>query len=126
MHLNAEINVVSLIDVILLLLLIFMITAPMMTSGIDLDLPIGQVEAMETKDAVLVEIDRAGRVFVDSKEWPIEEIPARFPAYIKGKDDVTVRADSSISHGTWYGIITELGKAGVTSFNFAGQAGPVR
>ena len=60
MPLNAEINVVSLIDVMLLLLVIFMITAPMMQGGIDVVLPKGEARPLEPKSGLVVTVDRQG------------------------------------------------------------------
>ena len=63
--LNAEINVVNLIDVMLLLLVIFMITAPMMQGGVDVALPKADARPLEAKSGLVVSVDRSGAVFVD-------------------------------------------------------------
>ena len=120
MALNAEINVVSLIDVILLLLLIFMITAPMMTQGIDISLPTGQVTNVESKNAILVEIDRAGKIYVDGKVWQLTTLKTGFKAYAQSRGEVTVRADRNILQGLWYDVISALNAQGIKDFNLAG------
>ena len=61
LELNADVNVVSLIDVMLLLLVIFMITAPMMQGGVDITLPKAESKPMESKDAVAITVNRAAR-----------------------------------------------------------------
>ena len=71
--LNAEINVVSLIDVFLLLLVIFMITAPMMQGGVDVALPKAEAKPLEPKSGLVVSVDRAGAIYVDeTKRRPPE------------------------------------------------------
>ena len=60
--LNAEINVVSLIDVMMLLMIIFMITAPMMQGGVDISLPKAQARPLESKSGLSVTIDRSGAI----------------------------------------------------------------
>ncbi|MEO9036606.1 MAG: biopolymer transporter ExbD, partial [Gemmatimonadaceae bacterium] len=73
---NADINVVSLIDVMLLLLVIFMITAPMMQGGIDLNLPKADAKPMEAKDAVSIDVMRDGRIVIDGNTMSIGEFRA--------------------------------------------------
>ena len=65
-ELNADVNVVSLIDVMLLLLVIFMITAPMMQGGVDITLPKAESKPMESKDAVAITVHRDGSIYVDN------------------------------------------------------------
>ena len=67
MPLNAEINVVSLIDVMLLLLVIFMITAPMMQGGVDVALPKAEAKPLDPKSGMVVTIDKSGAVCI---QWP--------------------------------------------------------
>ena len=67
--LNAEINVVSLIDVMMLLMVIFMITAPMMQGGVDVALPTGEARPLEPKSGLVVTVDRGAKIFVDRKSY---------------------------------------------------------
>src|SRR5665213_870061 len=73
---NADVNVVSLIDVMLLLLVIFMITAPMMQGGIDLNLPKADTKPMEAKDAVTIDVTRDGQIVIDGNKMKINEFRA--------------------------------------------------
>ncbi len=68
MPLNAEINVVSLIDVMMLLMIIFMITAPMMQGGVDVRLPRAATAPLPQAEAVVVTVDAGGRVFLEEAE----------------------------------------------------------
>ncbi len=65
MVLNAEINVVSLIDVMMLLMVIFMITAPMMQGGVDVSLPKAEARPLEPKSGLVVTVDRRGSIHVE-------------------------------------------------------------
>ncbi|MFN7457652.1 MAG: biopolymer transporter ExbD, partial [Gemmatimonas sp.] len=70
---NAEINVVSLIDVMMLLMIIFMITAPMMQGGVDVALPKAEVAPLDPKSGLVITVDRAGRIFVDGVALSFDE-----------------------------------------------------
>jgi biopolymer transport protein TolR len=76
--LNAEINVVSLIDVMMLLLVIFMITAPIMQGGVDVRLPSADARPLEPKSGLVVTVDRQGTVFVDDTRMTYETFRASF------------------------------------------------
>src|SRR5256886_15386088 len=78
--LNAEINVVSLIDVMLLLLVIFMITAPIMQGGVDVALPSAEARPLEPKSGLVVTVNRAGVIFVDDDRLTYNEFRASFRA----------------------------------------------
>ena len=79
--LNAEINVVSLIDVILLLLVIFMITAPMMQGGVDVALPKADAKPLDQpKSGLVVSVDRTGAIYVDETKMTLSEFRASFRA----------------------------------------------
>ena len=78
MHLNAEINVVSLIDVMMLLLVIFMLTAPMMTGGLDLTLPSADAKPIEAKSGLVVAIDRQGVIHLNDQPMSLDQFRATF------------------------------------------------
>src|SRR5678809_1463552 len=78
--LNAEINVVSLIDVMMLLMVIFMITAPMMTGGVDIALPRAEARPLEANGGLVVSIDHAGQIFIDQNAFSYAEFRASFKA----------------------------------------------
>jgi len=74
--LNADINVVSLIDVMMLLMVIFMITAPMMQGGVDIALPQAQARPLEAKNGLVVTVDRGGNILVDENKLTYVEFRA--------------------------------------------------
>src|SRR5687767_1848864 len=103
MPLNAEINVVSLIDVMMLLMVIFMITAPMMQGGVDVALPTAKARPLEAKRSLVVSITRDQRVFVDDVPLTLAEFEGSFRALAdrKGAEGgVYLRADEGVPYGT--------------------------
>src|SRR5512144_1329928 len=65
MNLNADVNVTSLVDVMLVLLIIFMITAPLMQGGVDVELPRAEAKPLDPKQGMVVSVNRDGRIFID-------------------------------------------------------------
>src|SRR5579862_8621105 len=99
--LYAEINVVSLIDVMMLLLVIFMITAPIMQGGVDVTLPKLQATPLESTGGLVISITRDGRIFADELRLTLAEFRASFKSLSskQGKEGVYVRADEGVSYG---------------------------
>jgi biopolymer transport protein TolR len=116
--LNAEINVVSLIDVMMLLLVIFMITAPMMQGGVDVTLPKGEARPLEPKSGLVITVDRSGNVFVDDTRMSFAEFRASFKALSQNRAQhgVYLRADAAVPYGTVVrvlGVMVQAGTSGV-------------
>lgn len=95
LHLNAEINVVSLIDVMMLLLVIFMITAPLMQGGVDIRLPEADAKPLEDKSSIVISIDRNGRIYVGRDGMSYSEFAGSARTLLRGglQRGVTIRAD---------------------------------
>ncbi len=104
--LNAEINVVSVIDVMMLLMVIFMITAPIMQGGVDVSLPKAEAKPLESKSGLVVSVTQDGRIFVDETPMTLSEFKASFPMFARkqGKEGVYLRADERAR----YGIVVEV------------------
>jgi biopolymer transport protein ExbD/biopolymer transport protein TolR len=113
--LNSEINVVSLIDVMLLLLVIFMITAPMMQGGVDVALPKADAKPLEPKSGLVVSVDRSGAVYVDETKMSLPEFRASFAALAskRAKDGVYLRGDASVPYGVVTQVLAIMRGAGV-------------
>ncbi|MCG9746046.1 protein TolR [Shewanella sp. Isolate8] len=121
----AEINVVPYIDVMLVLLIIFMVTAPIVTQGVKVDLPQGEAESLpaDSKPPVVASIDADGDYYLDigsasSKEvLELEEIAVRVSAIIQLEPErpVVVKADRSIPYERVIQLMVTLQKAGVPS-----------
>lgn len=113
--LNAEINVVNLIDVMLLLLVIFMIAAPMMQGGVDVALPKAEAKPLEPKSGLVVSVDRAGAVYVDETKMTLGEFRASFRALAgnRTRDGVYLRGDAGVPYGVVTQVLAIMRSAGV-------------
>lgn len=114
MGLNAEINVVSLIDVMMLLMVIFMITAPMMQGGIDISLPKAEARPLEAKSGLVVTVDREGKIHVDETVLSFSEFRATFRALAadRGRDGVYLRADAGVPYGQVVRVLAVMRASG--------------
>ncbi|WP_459673438.1 protein TolR [Acidisoma sp. 7E03] len=98
----AEINVTPLVDVMLVLLIIFMVTAPLMTSGVTVDLPKTSAQPVNTDSTpITISINAEGKVFVQNDQTEIGDLVAKLQDVTKGQTDrrIFVRGDQSISYG---------------------------
>ena len=122
--LNAEINVVSLIDVMMLLMVIFMITAPMMQGGVDVALPTGEARPLEPKSGLVVTVDRGGRIFVDGAALTYAEFRGAFKAMAerKGKQGVYLQADSAAPYGHVARVLAVMQRAGAANVGIVMEA----
>jgi len=115
LELNADINVVNLIDVMLLLLVVFMITAPMMTGGVDISLPKAEARPLESKSGLTVTIPRDGTIIVDDTPMSFEEFRAAFKSLARqrGKQGLYLRADKGVEYGFVVRVLAVMRTAGV-------------
>ena len=116
MAVNGEINVVSLIDVMMLLMVIFMITAPIMQGGVDIALPKANVTPLEAKNGLVVSIRRDGQIFVDETPFSLAEFSAGIKALSdrKGGGGVYVRADDGAQYGDVVRVMAAMRASGIT------------
>ena len=114
--LNSEINVTPLVDVMLVLLIIFMVTAPMLNSGVDLDLPQAEAEAVPDDEGKLVlSIDRKGQPFLGNVAVPWAELEVKLStnAKVKADSELYIEADKNLPYGTVLQVMAVAKKAGV-------------
>lgn len=107
----------SLIDVMLVLLIVFMIAAPMLTSGVAVDLPQAESSPLPGQDEPLsVTVDRAGKIWLQDSEITLEELGPRLMAITGRKPDarIFVRGDRGIDYGTVMGVVSTINRAGFT------------
>jgi len=116
----SEINVVPYIDVMLVLLIIFMATAPLLNLGVEIQLPQSTAEPMEQqKDPILVNIDEKGDLYLTlegtSEQLDLETMAAKVGAFVRRNPEVAVLigADKRIAYGQLYDAMTTLQGAGV-------------
>lgn len=124
--LMAEINVTPFVDVMLVLLIIFMVTAPMMTEGMDIDLPKARAtETLTLDDGVLLTLARDGSMRLD--ELPLEraDLPAALAQLAAGRH-LFFKADRDVPYGQVVEILGAVRAAGVEKFGVVAEsAGPV-
>ncbi len=121
--LNAEINVVSLIDVMMLLMVIFMITAPIMQGGVDVALPQAAVHPLEPKSGLVVTINHQGEIYVDQTKLTYPEFRASFSALSskRAKEGVYLRADSSVPYGAVVRVLAVMRGAGAPNVGLVAE-----
>jgi len=124
----AEINVTPLVDVMLVLLIIFMVTAPLLKAGVPVELPDSQAKALsEEKNQVTISLSRTGETFVDDVAVPAGALAshlATLPKDPAGKPPlVTLRADKALDYGTVAAVMGELNHAGFNSISLVTNAG---
>jgi len=126
--LNADVNVVSLIDVMLLLLVIFMMTAPMMQGGVDISLPATESKPIESKDGLAVSVNRAGEIFIDNEKYRLNEFKIVFRSLPKNRtrNGVYLRADKGVGYGVVAQILAIMNAAGVTNVGLVTEPEEIR
>ena len=114
----ADINIANLVDVCLVLLIIFMISAPLLQSGIQVDLPKTRAKAMtEETSGVVVTIDKKGGIFVNDVFTRLENFNRALDAEMKSKGTTSVylRGDSTVAYGTAIDVIGRMKEMGIES-----------
>jgi len=123
MPLNADINVVSLIDVMMLLMVIFMITAPIMQGGVDVTLPKAEARPLEPKSGLVVTVDRAGRIHVEEASLTFDEFRASFKALAaeRGKQGIYLRADQGVPYGSVVRVLAVMRASGISDVGLVAE-----
>ncbi len=112
----AEINVTPLVDVVLVLLIIFMVTAPMLQMGIDVNLPKAKSQNVEVnEEKVILTIDSAKEIFINKTKIPLTELGGRLEGVYAGRmdRDIYMRADRAVPYGFVVQVMAEVRKAGI-------------
>jgi biopolymer transport protein ExbD/biopolymer transport protein TolR len=114
----SEINMVPFIDVVLVLLIIFMITAPILQSGIEIDVPKTKTIREITQQRLVVTIDKSQRVYLGNDAINIHQLPSRIKAQLKGPNDsVFLRCDESVPFGSFATVVDELRQSGISNIS---------
>ncbi len=113
----AEINVTPMVDVMLVLLIIFMVSAPLLTVGVPIDLPQTQARSLDQdKEPLALSVQADGKVFLQNAEVPLEELVAKLKAITDargGSDErIYVRGDRKTDYGTVMRVMGRLSSAG--------------
>jgi len=113
----SEINITPFVDVMLVLLIIFMVTAPQLQQGFDVNVPIAAADSVEVEeDQVVVTVDRERRIFIGDVETPAEELIGRLQRTFANRvrKQVFIRADSQIPYGAVVEVLAASRRAGVS------------
>jgi biopolymer transport protein TolR len=118
----SEINVTPFVDVMLVLLVIFMVTAPILYQGVEINLP--KVEsrpmpAAEREKKIVITMNENGEIYIEKKRYSLAELKLEIRSLIRNKgkeleeEDVFLRADSNVPYGTVMEVMAEIKKAGI-------------
>ena len=121
----AEINVTPMVDVMLVLLIVFMVSAPLLTVGVPIELPETKGQQLQTnKDPVTISVDKAGKVFIQETEIKLEEIAPKLRAIAKsGYDEqIFIRGDKGIDYGTVMRVMGRVKSAGFTKVSLVTES----
>ncbi|HXQ25583.1 MAG TPA: biopolymer transporter ExbD [Candidatus Acidoferrales bacterium] len=119
----SDINMVPFIDVVLVLLIIFMITAPILQSGIEVDVPKTKTVKELTEVRMVVTIDRGQRVYLNDKPVNIHDLGQQIIAQSKDAKHqaVYVRCDETVPFGSWATVVDALRQAGIQNVSVVTQ-----
>ena len=124
--LMSEINVVPYIDVTLVLLVIFMITAPLLTQGVQVDLPQASAKPVDVSDreTLIVTVDREGRYYLDDRRINADELKRKVAAIlrVRPKTPVMIRGDRNVNYGQVVKAMALLQGAGAPSVGLITEA----
>jgi biopolymer transport protein TolR len=113
----SEINVTPMVDVMLVLLIIFMVSAPLLTVGVPIDLPQSQAKSLDQdKEPLTLSVNEKGQVYLQNAEIPLDDLVTKLQAVAQARGGtearVYVRGDKKVDYGTMMKIMGRLSSAG--------------
>jgi biopolymer transport protein TolR len=111
----SEINVTPFVDVMLVLLIVFMVAAPLLTVGVPIDLPESQAKSIDQdREPLTISVNDKGQVFLQNTEIPVDELVAKLKAIAKNgtEERIYVRGDRKVDYGTVMRVMGRLSAAG--------------
>ncbi len=125
-RIESELNITNLVDVVFTLLIIFMITAPMMTTGVQVDLPKADAQNVEVEQSIQIAINDHNEIFIDEMRANPVEFRQKFTEYYRNRTEVPVfvNADKKVPYGLVVRVIADLQQAGVVKLGFLTQPLP--
>jgi biopolymer transport protein TolR len=113
----SDINVTPFVDVMLVLLVVFMVTAPMLTVAVPVDLPKTQAHTInQDKEPLVVSIDAAGKVYLQDKQMPLDDLVSKLKAVTNANAEarIFVRGDKGVTYGRIMEVMGTISSAGFT------------
>ena len=123
----AEINVTPLVDVMLVLLIIFMVTAPLMTSGVPVDLPKTSAQPLNSdSEPLTVSVNAESKIFLQDQEVQLDELVAKLQAIAQNNADrrIFVRGDKGITYGRIMEVMATINQGGFTKVALIAEQAP--
>lgn len=123
----AEINVTPLVDVVLVLLIIFMVTAPLMQRGIDVDLPRTVSQTADQEERTVVSIGKDGKIFIGDVQIPLEDLSEQIRRRTVGKENqhaVFLRGDKTLRYEIIMQVMDEMKRSGVPTIGLVTEPAP--
>jgi biopolymer transport protein TolR len=119
----SDINITPLVDVVLVLLIIFMVTAPILQSGIEVNVPKTRNVKEITEERTVISIDKAQRVFLGNDPVNINEIGARLRQKIRDpqRQSIFIRADEDVPFGAFATVMDAVKQSGITNVSIVTQ-----
>jgi biopolymer transport protein ExbD/biopolymer transport protein TolR len=123
LEVQAEINVTSLVDVAFTLLVIFMITAPIIQGGIEIEVPRAPSAPLQASEGIVITIDREGRLYLDDTPVTLDEFDAAVVQVIRRRDPATVyvKGDTNVSYGVVLRVIGKLKEAEIEAVSLIAE-----
>jgi biopolymer transport protein TolR len=121
----ADINVTPLVDVMLVLLVVFMVTAPLLTVGVPVDLPQTAAPPInEPKEPTVITVNKDGQIFIQEAEVPIDSLVSRLQAITGSNPDAVlyVRGDKDINYGRVLEVMSLISNAGFRKVSLVAEA----
>ena len=123
MSFNADVNVTALVDVMMVLLIVFMITAPMMQGGVDVELPRAEARPLTPKEGMVVSVNRDGGIFVDQTAVSYTDFRVTFRSLVATRkpSGVYLQADTRVPYGQVVRVLAVIRGAGVQNVGLVAQ-----
>jgi len=123
-----DVNLVNLVDLAFVLLIIFMITAPLMQGGVEIELPRAASRPITPRESIIVSVDRAGRIFIDRTAVSYAEFQASFRAVVarRGSSSVYLRGDRRAQYGDVVRVLAVIRESGVTNIGVTTEDEEIR
>ena len=109
----SEINVTPLVDVALILLIIFMVTAPLLKQGIDVDLPQAKGKELPAEERIMIILKKDGTLYLNEKKMNMAQVVEKLRAISKINPDVYLKADKKVPYGNVVKLMGEIKEAGI-------------